>query len=152
MGARRLGLPGGHRRRVSAVANARNDAANNKMRQGGGRGLQDGADDHDGGAEHDHAPPAQRVADPDGDDGAQEAAEVVRGHRDALVRGARGLERRVRSAVRVDVREVDEEVTHRQDASHNTLVYYRVSAGLLVCSWGKESRYRNQRAESRILR
>jgi hypothetical protein len=39
--------------------------------------LQDGADDHDGGAEDNHTLAAERVSDEDGDDGAEEAAEVV---------------------------------------------------------------------------
>lgn len=87
------------------------------------RGLESGADDHDGSAEGNHLLAAERVSDPDGDDGAEEAAEIVRGDGDALVRGARGLFRGAQAWVLgVDVGELGEEDGQRQDTAHDTLI------------------------------
>jgi hypothetical protein len=85
--------------------------------------LQDGADNHDGGAEHNHTLAAQGVSDKDGDDGADEAAEVVRGHSNALV-GRPGRRLRVgdTGSVGVDHRERVEEDLEGQDAAHDSLV------------------------------
>lgn len=109
-----------------------------------GGGLQDGADNHDAGAEHDHALAAELVGNEDGDNGAEEAAEVVAANGDAcrelvsawgektwgVVRrkegrtllGGAGARAGGRAAVGVDHGEQVEEVVHGQDAAHDTLV------------------------------
>lgn len=120
---RRLGLPGGYRRGVSSVAQARDDAADDQVRQRGCGGLEDGADDHDGGAQHDHSLAAQGVAQKDGQDGAEETAEVVGGGGDALDGGAlRGFGGGEVGGRGVDFGELAEEGRHGQDATENALV------------------------------
>lgn len=73
----RLGLPHGHGRGVASVSEAGDDSSDDEVVKRKGRGLKGGSDDHDAGAEHDHLSAAEPVADEDGDDGADEAAEVV---------------------------------------------------------------------------
>lgn len=88
VGAGRLRLPARYRRCVHAVAEAGDDASDDEMRQAEGRCLQSGADDHDGGADDDHFPATEGVADPDGEDRAEEASQVVTRDGDALMRRA----------------------------------------------------------------
>jgi hypothetical protein len=78
-----LRLPAGHGGCVETVAEAGDDTTDNEVGQAEGRGLQSCADDHDGGADDDHAPAAEGVADEDGHDGTEEAAQVVAGDGDA---------------------------------------------------------------------
>lgn len=84
----RLGLPSGHGGRVPAVSKASDDSADNEVVKGECRGLEDGADSHDGGSQHDHSLATEGVANEDGDDSAEKASQVVGCNGDALVRGA----------------------------------------------------------------
>lgn len=62
---------------MTSVAEAGNDSPNNEMLKRRGAGLQDGADNHDGRAEHDHTLASEGVADKDSDHGAKEASQVI---------------------------------------------------------------------------
>lgn len=106
----RLALPHRGRRRVDAVADAGDDAADEHLRQAERGDLQDGPGAHDGRAREDRPLPAQPLAEPDRRDGAQEAADVVDGRHGALGRRVVG-----------DAHQV-EEVRGHDDAAEDALV------------------------------
>lgn len=81
----RLTLPGRDSRGVHAIAPSSHNAAENPLGQLIGRRLQECADGHHNGAVEDRLPASQRVSDEDGEDRAQEASQVVRRDRNALI-------------------------------------------------------------------
>lgn len=81
----RLRLPRGDRRRIQAVSDAGDDAANNEVSERERRRLERRAHDHDCRAGEDGPASAEHVSEPDADDGAHETSQVVRSHRNACV-------------------------------------------------------------------
>lgn len=92
MGPGRLGLPRRDRTRVNSIADTRDDPPEDELLQVVRRRHEDRADGHDGAPRHYCAAAAERVADEDADNGAEEAPEVVRRDGDALVPAARRLQ------------------------------------------------------------
>lgn len=76
------------------------------MFQGESRSLQYGANDHNNGAKEDDAATTKPVANENGDDGTNKAAQVVRSHSDALISGTPGSLCRVLVRLGVDGREL----------------------------------------------
>lgn len=143
-----LRLPHGDRRRVTAIAKTCYDTTNDEVFQSKRRGLQSSSNNHDGSTEEDHAPTAERVTNEDGDDGTDEASQIVRCDSDALVRRAVGRIRGIGSGIWVDNGELVEEDGQRQDASHDTLIcavsaHVKCDAGTLAI-WT----YRNRTGEN----
>lgn len=93
------------------------------MFQSESRRLQDGANNHDGSTKKDHFPTTEVVTDEDGDDGADEASQIVRCHSNTLVSRALRRIRGIRSKIWIDVGELVKEDGQCQDTSHDTLVY-----------------------------
>lgn len=122
VGGTRLRLPHGYRRCVTAIAKACYDTTDDKVFQSESRSLQDSANNHDGSTEKDHFPTAEVVTDEDGDDGADEASQIVRCHSNTLVSRALGRIRGIRSKIWIDVGELGKEDGQRQDTSHDTLI------------------------------
>jgi hypothetical protein len=83
-----FGLPCRYGTRVHAVSNASDNATDNKMRQMMRGTLQDSASGHNDAATENCASTSERVSDKDGQDSAQEAAQIVRCNSNALVQAA----------------------------------------------------------------
>lgn len=105
----RLRLPCRHGTRVHAIANTRDNATDNEMRQTKRGGLQDRAGGHGHAAQEDGSPAAQWITDEDREDRSTEAPQIVGCDCDATVRRALRLRRQIlidSRVIGVDLREV----------------------------------------------
>lgn len=92
------------------------------MFQSEGGGLESGADNHDGGTDEDHLSATKRISDEDGDDGADEATQVIRGDSNALVGGTLGGSAVLALGLGVDGGKLAEEDGQGEDTTHDTLI------------------------------
>lgn len=102
MGRTCFRLPHGDCGRVAAITETCYDTTNDEVLQFESGSLQCSTNDHDGSTEENHAPTTERITDEDGDNGTDEASQVVRCHSNALVGGAFGRISVVNSGSRVD--------------------------------------------------
>lgn len=72
-----LGLPDGYIDRVHAVPSASDEAGDDHLDLFGGRSLKDGTDDHDPAANTDGPFAAKTIGSHEGEDGTDEAADVI---------------------------------------------------------------------------
>lgn len=128
MGFRRLGLPGGYSTRVHAVADTCDNSCNDEVRQLKRGALQNSASSHGYAANEDGSTTSKRVTNEDGQDGSNEASQVVSGDCNALVRGAlRSQSVRIREildgrVIFVDSREVPVKRRQVQQTTSDTLI------------------------------
>lgn len=109
-GLGRFTLPDGSCGSVDTVANAGNDTSDNHLRDTKSSNLENGTNAHNGGAKQNRLFAAERLADPNGGDGAKEAAHIVNGRDGTLQFGIVG-----------DAQQV-EKVGRHDDAAKDTLI------------------------------
>lgn len=116
------------------------------------RSLQSGADDHDRGTEDNHALATEGVTDEDGDDGADEAAKVVRSDGDTLGGSTLALESFANAVgFGVDVGELRLECGQSENTTGDTLVWRSNVSMLSLCLWRCKA-YRIRKAGNHIRR